>query len=279
MYYLSILLLITVCLWPVISYAHTSPPLALSKFYQATEDLTHYWVSEKYDGVRAYWDGNKLLTRSGKTIHAPTEWLSQLPDIALDGELWIAHQQFDHVSGLIRQKHPDSSAWQAIQFMVFDLPKYPGTFSERYHQLEALVAASQAPNLRLVKQTSISSHQALDALLSEVTRKGAEGLMLRRIDTLYASGRTNDLLKVKPYMDDEAVVIDHQQGQGKYTNQLGALIVMDKNGREFKIGTGFSDDQRANPPEVGDTISYQYHGRTSTGLPRFASFLRVRSDE
>ena len=103
--------------------------------------------------------------------------------------------------------------------------------------------------------------------------------MLRRIDTRYVSGRSNDLLKVKPYMDDEALVIDHQQGQGKYTDHLGALIVMDQNGREFKIGTGFSDDERINPPAIGDTITYQYHGRTSTGLPRFASFLRVKHRE
>jgi DNA ligase-1 len=279
MTYLPILLLVALCLWPVISYANNTPPLTLSKLYQANENLQHYWVSEKYDGVRAYWDGKKLYTRSGRQIQAPADWIEHLPKAPLDGELWITHGAFNKISGLIRKRQPDPAQWRTVKFMAFDLPDHPGTFVDRYHALQQLINHSKNPHLRLVRQTPIASHSDLQRHLNDITAQGAEGLMLRRINSRYTKGRSQDLLKVKPYMDDEAVVINHQQGQGKYINQLGALIVMDKKGREFKIGTGFSDEERAHPPAVGETITYRYHGHTATGLPRFASFLRVKQRE
>ena len=278
MYYLSVLLLLIIFLWPAINYAHTNPPLTLSKLYQATEDLSQYWVSEKYDGIRAYWDGKQLMTRSGKTINAPRSWLSKLPVEPLDGELWIGHNRFDLVSGIARKKEADPTEWLSIKFMVFDMPAHKGTFIERYYALKTLIQSADNPRLRLVEQVPIHSHQALQAQLKETTQRGAEGLMLRKISAHYQPGRTNDLLKVKPYMDSEAIVIDHQTGSGKYADMLGALIVMDNRGKEFKIGTGFSDQQRKNPPKKGETITYQYHGYTKTGLPRFASFLRIRKE-
>lgn len=279
MYYLAVCLVLILCLWPVINYAKTPPPLVLSKLYQANEQLTNYWVSEKYDGVRAYWDGKALYTRSGNVINAPKYWLTGFPSTPLDGELWIDRHQFSRLSGIIRKKSPTNDEWQDVKFMAFDLPKDTGNFIERYRRLEATIYAAQLDHLKLVEQQAVDSHFNLQKQLEHIASQGGEGLMLRRIDTVYTSGRSNDLLKVKPYMDDEAVVIDHQQGQGKYTDHLGALIVMDQNGREFKIGTGFSDADRSNPPAIGDTITYQYHGRTATGLPRFASYLRIKHSE
>jgi DNA ligase-1 len=56
---------------------------------------------------------------------------------------------------------------------------------------------------------------------------------------------------------------------------LGSLRVRTADGREFSLGTGFSDQQRQTPPAIGKTVTYRYRGFTSSGLPRFASFLRV----
>ena len=115
--------------------------------------------------------------------------------------------------------------------------------------------------------------------LGKVESEGGEGLMLRRGGSLHATGRSDDLLKVKRYDDAEAVVVAHLAGSGKYEGMLGSVRVRRDDGRQFRIGTGFSDEQRENPPPVGATITYKYYGFTSTGLPRFASFLRVRNDE
>jgi DNA ligase-1 len=44
------------------------------------------------------------------------------------------------------------------------------------------------------------------------------------------------------------------------------------------LGTGFTDAQRAAPPAIGTWVTYRYRGTTDKGVPRFASFLRVRED-
>jgi len=86
------------------------------------------------------------------------------------------------------------------------------------------------------------------------------------------------LLKLKPLHDAEAVVIGHVPGQGKHAGRLGALRVRNEDGAEFLIGTGFSDAQRAEPPPTGVLVTYTHRGSTASGVPRFASFLRVRDD-
>jgi DNA ligase-1 len=74
-------------------------------------------------------------------------------------------------------------------------------------------------------------------------------------------------------------VVDYSDGKGKYQGQVGALVVETGDGRRFKLGSGLSDSERADPPPLGSTVTYKYYGLTSTGLPRFASFLRIRNDE
>jgi len=63
---------------------------------------------------------------------------------------------------------------------------------------------------------------------------------------------------------------------GKYTGLLGALLCQLENGVEFKIGTGFSDVLRKNPPVIGSEVTFKYQGMTKYGKPRFPVFLRVR---
>jgi DNA ligase-1 len=87
------------------------------------------------------------------------------------------------------------------------------------------------------------------------------------------------LLKLKPQLDAEATVVAHEAGQGKYRGVLGALVVMTPEGRQFRLGTGFTDAMRRHPPAIGSTVTYRYRDLTSTGLPKFASFWRVRESE
>ena len=132
--------------------------------------------------------------------------------------------------------------------------------------------------LKAVEQIKVEDHQALMDYLDSITQQGAEGLMLHKGSSLYKAKRSGDLLKVKPYEDAEAVVVRHIAGKGKYTNMMGAIVVEMDNGDTFKIGSGFSDEERRNPPEIGSIITYQFRGLTKNGIPRFATFLRVRHD-
>ncbi|MGP4845011.1 DNA ligase [Marinobacter sp. 1Y8] len=258
--------------------AYAQPPkILLGETYQQGINLSDYWVSEKLDGVRAYWDGKQLISRQGHRFHAPDWFLTDFPEQPLDGELWMGRGRFSETSGAVRKLEPVDAEWRQIRLMVFDLPSSRAPFSERVVQMKALVSGS--PYIAMIDQRRASSHDALMEQLDQVVANGGEGLMLHDGNSLYRAGRTDDVLKVKRYQDAEAVVVGHTEGNGKYEGQLGALIVERKDGRRFKLGTGFSDAQRADPPPMGAEVTFKYYGLTSTGLPRFASFLRVRDDE
>ncbi len=258
------------------SFANANKQVSLAKVYQGHEDLSLYLLSEKYDGVRAYWNGQGLFTRTGRPIHAPSWFTKKLPKIALDGELWMAYGQFEYVSATIRRKKVNNKAWQTIKFMVFDLPNTKQNFAKRTKQLDKIISELKLKHVHYVKQRPIKNHSALINKLDEIIAKGGEGLMLQLKSAQYKQGRSANLLKVKPYLDDEALVLEHYKGKGKYTNMMGAILVENKQGIRFKIGSGFSDEQRRFPPKIGSQISYRYTSLTNKGVPRFARFLRER---
>ena len=238
-----------------------------------------FLVSEKFDGVRAVWDGQVLRFRSGRVIAAPAWFLSALPRVALDGELWMGRGAFDRLSGVVRQTEPDDEAWRAVKYLVFDAPGHAAPFAQRMVFVQSMLAQAQQPWLIPVVQREVKDARALQALLQETVRQGGEGLMLHRADALWQPGRTDALFKLKPELDEEALVVGHQPGKGRLLGMTGALLVQMPSGQRFALGSGLSDAQRRNPPPVGAWVTYRYRDRTPTGLPRFASFLRVREAE
>jgi DNA ligase-1 len=255
----------------------------LAKAYQAGISLPDYWVSEKYDGVRGYWDGEKLLTRGGEHVAAPAWFTAGWPKVPMDGELWAGHGQFARAVSTVRQQTPNDAAWRAMRFMVFDLPAQGGPFSDRIPALGGLVSRIDQPWVQAVAQSKVASRPALQALLATTVKHGGEGLMLHRGVSLYKSGRNDDLLKLKTHEDTEARVVAHIPGKGKYTGVVGALLVEmpgqdGKAAQRFKLGSGLSDEQRRNPPPVGSTVTYRFRGLNDSGIPRFASFMRTRED-
>ena len=253
--------------------------ILLAQNYSDKFDPALYLVSEKLDGVRALWDGQQLRFRSGKAIHAPAWFIAALPKHALDGELWMERHSFDRLSAAVRRQEPVDAEWQKISYQLYELPNGEGDFAQRYASLQASVARAGVAWLQVLPQARIADKAALQQKLDQVVRDGGEGLMLHRADALWQTGRSDVLLKLKPQLDAEAIVISHEPGKGKYQGMLGALVVQTPEGVRFRLGTGFSDEQRRNPPAVGSKVTYRYRDVTSTGLPKFASFLRVRDSE
>jgi len=257
-----------------------APALLLAGRYRPGIDLRDWWVSEKYDGVRAHWDGRQLRTRGGERIAAPAWFTAGWPALPMDGELWAGRGRFEHAQSAAAREQPDDAQWRALRYMVFDLPAHPGSFDERLAALRAAVSALDHTWIQAVPQRKVAGDAELQALLREVVRGGGEGLMLHRGASLYRAGRGEDLVKLKTHDDAEARVIAHVPGKGKHAGRLGALMVETPEGRRFALGTGFTDAQRADPPPVGSWVTYRFRGlHEGSGLPRFASFLRVRSDE
>ena len=256
-----------------------APSLLLANIYRDDIDLGQYWVSEKLDGVRAYWDGETLTSRNGNRFNAPPWFIEDFPRVALDGELWMGRGTFERLSGAVRRQHPDDAQWRDITFMVFDLPSSPATFDGRLKRLREMFDANKSPHVALVEQFRVADHDTLMDTLNKVVAGGGEGLMLHRGSSRYTAGRTDDLLKLKTYEDAEAVVVGHLPGNGKFAGMLGALLVEMPEGRRFRLGTGFSNEERLEPPPLGAIVTYKYYGKTRNGLPRFATFLRTRDEK
>ena len=262
---------------PVDSGGHSGVQLAMP--WPAGRSPQGFWVSEKFDGVRAVWDGRVLRFRSGRAIAAPAWFLSALPRVALDGELWTARGSFDRLSGVVRQAEPADEAWRAVKYLVFDAPGHAAPFAQRVAFVQTTLAQAQQPWLMPVAQREVNDARALQALLQETVRQGGEGLMMHRADALWQPGRTDALFKHKPEQDEEGLVVGHQPGKGRLLGMTGALLVQMPSGQRFALGSGLSDAQRRNPPPLGAWVTYRYRDRTPSGLPRFASFLRVRESE
>ena len=257
---------------------NSGPAILLANVLSENIDVTQYLVSEKYDGVRAIWDGRVLKFRSGRVVNAPAWFIAKLPPQSLDGELWLAREKFEQLSGIVRKNEPIDEEWRQLKYMIFELPDGAGTFTERAQRIREIVADAKFPQLVAVTQTPIASRAALQQRFDKIVANGAEGLMLHLASAPYSTGRSDVLLKLKPLLDTEAKVVEHVPGKGKYQGMMGALRVEMPDGRRFNIGIGFADSVRKNPPPVGTVITYTYPGLTKTGVPRFAAFLRVREN-
>lgn len=254
------------------------PPILLAHPWDTLSDVSGWWMSEKLDGVRAYWDGKQFISRQGNVYMAPDWFIEDLPDdVHLDGELWLGRKMFQKAVSIVRRMDKNDQ-WKDIKFLVFDAPKLAEPFEARIAFIRQFLDERQTKYAEPHVHTRCESTDHLKEELARVEALGGEGLMLRKPGSKYEVGRSYTLLKVKSFFDADAVVIEHLPGAGRHKGRMGALNVQMADGTKFSVGTGFSDAQRDNPPAVGAIISFRYQELTDAGVPRFPSFLRVRTD-
>ena len=262
------------------------PQLVLLRAYDNTQEIDEWLVSEKLDGIRAYWDGQALWSRSGNRSNAPAWFTEDFPPFEIDGELWIKRNEFSKTVSIVQKKEAGND-WKKLTFQIFEVPNQPGGLLERLHVLELYLERFPAPYIRIIDQEKVHNRSDINARLKHIIAIGGEGLVLRNPETPYYSGRTGNALKVKQKQDAECIVVGYTKGKGKYLGMTGALKCEllgfrkntndDGNSTLIKVGSGLSDALRKTPPVIGAKITFQYMGLTSTGLPRFPVYLRVRS--
>jgi DNA ligase-1 len=252
------------------------PAPLLASVYTGQVDPALCLVSEKFDGVRAVWDGRVLRHRSGRPVSVPKSFVDALPGEPLDGELWLGRGRFEEVSAIVRREEARDAEWARIHYMVFEMPDpvAGGTFAERAARIVDIAARAAPSPIVAVEQSRVADRAALQQRLDATIAAGGEGLMLHLARAPVAHGRNDVLMKLKPHLDAEAVVVGYRRGAGKYGELVGALEVQAPDGRRFFVGSGLSDALRRAPPSLGESITYRYRDLTSTGLPRFATFLR-----
>ena len=231
-------------------------------------------MSEKFDGVRGIWNGKSLQTRKENVIVAPKFWIQNSPPFILDGELWLRHNAFEETLSIVSSAIPKEEQWRQITFQIFDVRGVceDCTLQERLQLLRKYLERNPNPFIQIIPQIPIQNRAHLEEFYQGVLKQGGEGVILRN-NAIPELG-----YKLKPFVDSECVVVDYTQGQGKFAGKMGAVVCEAEilgEKKQFKIGSGFSQHERENPPKIGTMITYKYQGYTKSGIPRFPVFLSV----
>lgn len=276
------------------------------------------FIQPKLDGVRAIWTSKQLLTRSGKEILGCPQLISYLsekfPSTSFDGELYSHTENFDNIVGNVKRTKKIEENLN-IEYHVYDIPTI-GTnikFTDRLARLKELILEKDAGRIRLVETRQIEPDLSLTTKdlvkdLNIYAEHGYEGTMVRNGDGIYVSKRSSDLLKIKSWEDDEFELVGCEQlttkekimlsewepgalqySDGSYyrngietpVEAVGRLVLRTKDGTEFGVGTGLTDEQRKSlwlDLPIGQMIQIKYQELTKDGIPRFPVFLRIRDD-
>lgn len=255
----------------------TAQPLNLMLLEQYQGQEIDGWVmSEKLDGVRGFWDGKQLLSRQGLPLAPPDYFIAGFPPFAIDGELFSERGKFEEISATVRAANP--KGWHKLKLHVFDVPNAEGDLFARLATLRRYLDTHPQPNITIIEQIPVRDPTHLNQFFEQIQQLGGEGVVVRNPNSPYIHGRSAQILKFKAVQDEECTVVAHHGGKGKYQGKLGAITCENARGR-FRIGSGFKDADRANPPPIGSRITYKYRGLTANGKPRFATFWRERKED
>lgn len=250
------------------------PKLFLLNNYNKDINVTSWYMSEKLDGVRAYWNGEKLISRNGIVFTAPTFFTKDFPTHKLDGELWSKRGDFSNISSIVNTKSADAR-WSQLTYNIFEVP--PSTKENKDADLlQRLSLVKTSKYLKIIKQIKVKDKKHLEEFLKSIEQKGGEGVVVRDGSLKYYTGRDNNSLKVKSYNDEECEVVGYKKGQGKYRGLVGSIVCKMDNKQIINIGSGLTNEQREKPPKIGAIITFKYYGSTSKGKPRFPVFLHER---
>ncbi len=257
-----------------IFYILFAQDLQKAKLYEDNFDVTNWVMSEKLDGIRAYWDGKNLYTRKGNKIYAPSWFTKDFPPFKLDGELWSGQNEFESIQSTVLTQKPNNN-WQKITYNIFELPNANGNFFQRLEKLDKWLQKNPNLYLKIIPQIKIKNNSEVQIFLQKVLAKNGEGVMIKNPNLSYKQSLNNALLKLKTFQDKEGVVIGHNYNKD---GSFKSLIVQLSNKTTFNLGGGFSKNQRENPPKIGSVITFKYYGHTKNGKPKFASFRHIRED-
>ena len=273
----------------LLNFAFSLELLRLSEFKD--QNVSGWLASEKFDGVRAYWDGENLLSRQGKKLNAPLSFTKNFPKFALDGELYAKELKFEEIQASVMDKLPDEKAWGRLKFHIFDVPEASGGLLARLEVLAKFLKNEPNDNLIIIKQIKMRDNAQFLKFAENIIANGGEGAVVREPNAPYERKRSKNALKFKKFKDAECEVISINKGGGKYANLAGSLTCKALGGKDdkekasepkegtiFKIGSGLSDKNRQDPPKIGSMITYKFQNLTTNGKPRFPIFLRIRED-
>lgn len=271
------------------------------------DKLNNIYVTEKLDGVRtiAMWSSDdnsfKLFSRSGKEFTGFDDILNDLNNLdknfVYDGEMLIkegSEKAEDSFRETMKIIGADNSEKSLVAFNIFDVIDNDGfsigesklSYKDRRDIIDSLPTTD---NILTVPVLLVANDfEEIKDKFNELVSGGAEGVMLNKADSKYLSKRHNGILKYKQVYDSEGIIQGVFEGSGEATGKLGGIIVNYKD-TTVRIGTGFTDQQRAeywNNPDliIGKLAQYRYtsvsHNQNNDEVSlRFARFISLREDK
>jgi len=251
------------------------PDIFLLKTYEDSQDVVGWVMSEKFDGIRGFWTGEKLISRSGNEFNPPVWFTKDYPPFPIDGELWTKRSDFENISSIIRSQD-SGDRWHQVTHNIFEVPNQQGGLFDRLSILKSYLDLNPILHLKIIPQKMIDNKQQLQDFLQEVTANKGEGVVVRNPKTPYQTGRLSSALKLKKYFDTECIVLEILEGKGKYTGKMGSVLCQTHDNITLKVGSGFKDKDRENPPEIGSEITFKYYGFTKKGKHKYPVYLRTK---
>lgn len=278
-----------------ITYTHDSGRLVGDQWVFERVDTdyavnpTGWWLSPKIDGVRASWNPEKgFLSRSGKPLNIPKDYIRcVLPKgMSLDGELLIPNTSAAYTSG---QLHSKAGNLDRLTYYVFDIIGYDAIYAERY----ALLKTMLCDHVVVLPQIPIENMDHAHELYRDLIVSGGEGVIIRDPTAYYEPKRSWSMLKWKPTLTDEAIVVGFEEGKGRLKGKLGNFIVVYKD-KQFKLSGKLSDAFRSryhfknkhvnydhhdnDTVQLGDMVTFEYMELSEYGIPRQPVFIGKRFD-
>ena len=247
-----------------------------AKIYnEKKHNIDGWYMSEKLDGIRAYWNGKELLSKNGNKIFAPLWFTKKFPPFKLDGELWTKRGDFENIQNIVLDENP-SDDWEKLSYNIFEVPEQNGNFDARLNLIKDWLNRNPNKYIKVIPQILCKDKKHLNSYLKDLINKNAEGIIIKNPEKKYFTGRDKNILKVKKFFDMEGEVIAiNYNGDNKFKS----LVLKLENEITFNLGGGFSKEEKENPPRIGDIVTFKYYDLTKYGKPKFASFLRIRKKE
>lgn len=261
------------------------------------DELLHAggWVAQpKLDGVRMVVIDGEARTRNNKVIHSVGHVLEALDELAheyvWDGEIMGPSQDFDQISGRVRKQSGLADeqlifhAWDVVPFSAWQARALTAGYLARWDEMTRLFAGRPCLHsaAQVVPIAELTSTADIDNAYAGFLAQGYEGIMLKDGTAPYEWKRSWHLLKHKPVLDLAAVITEVFPGEGKHKGRAGGIVV-EHNGVETRVGTGFNDTLRTTlwrewTSFLGRTVEIEYQNLTANGVMRFPRFKRFRPD-
>lgn len=268
-------------------------------------------LEPKLDGVRCLTIIDQAtgtveqFTRNGKPLENFKHITEALqPYVNELGRSWVLDGEVvsDNFQTLMRQVHRKKDVQaQDAKLMLFDaipLPEFKqgksvmGLRKRRVMLEELAMQLEGIPSIGLIEQTRVDldtfeGRADMEAYMENMVAQGYEGIMIKDDDTPYECKRSTAWLKQKPYIEVSLEVTEVEEGTGRNTGRLGAVVCRGTDdGKEIRVnvGSGFTDDDRntywdSRDSLIGqvvevraDAVTQNQDGTYSLRFPRFLKF-------